>query len=326
MKAVWYEATGPAQKVLTLGEMNRPIAGPGEVLVRLHASGVNPSDVKSRAGLRGPLPFPRVIPHSDGSGIIESAGDGVDQARIGERVWTWNAAWRRPFGTCAEYVTLPADQAVWLPENVSFEEGACLGIPASTAFYGVHADGDVSGQTILVTGGAGAVGHYAIQFAKLGGAKVITTVSSDAKASHARTAGADHVINYRTEPVGETIRALTGGNGVDRVVEVEFGGNLSDIAPILKDGAIVATYGSMAAPNPAIPFYDLMFKNVTLRMYLVYLLSDAARRLTLNGLTKALESGHVSHAIARKFALENTAAAHETVEAASELGNIVVTV
>ncbi|MCR9194443.1 MAG: NADPH:quinone reductase [Hyphomonas sp.] len=326
MKAVWYERTGPAQEVLTLGEMNCPIAGPGEVLVRLHASGVNPSDVKSRAGLRGPVPFPRIIPHSDGAGTIESVGDGVDRARIGERVWTWNAAWRRPFGTCAEYVTLPAHQAVRLPDNTSYEAGACLGIPASTAFYGVHADGDVSGKTVLVTGGAGAVGHYAIQFAKLGGAQVITTVSSDTKGEHARSAGADHVINYRTEPVSETIRELTQGTGVDRVVEVEFGGNLSDVAPILKDGAIVATYGSMAAPNPAIPFYDLMFKNVTLRMYLVYLLNDTARSLTVNGLTKALESGLVSHAIARRFSLENTAAAHESVEAASELGNIVVTV
>ena len=168
--------------------------------------------------------------------------------------------------------------------------------------------------------------HYAIQFARLGGAKVITTVSSDAKAAHARTAGADHIINYRTEPVSDIIRDLTDGNGVDRVVEVEFGGNLSDIAPVLRDGAVIATYGSMAAPNPAIPFYDFMFKNVTLRMFLVYLLSDPARRLTVDGLSSALESGQISHAIARRFALEKTAEAHETVEAASETGNIVVTV
>ena len=326
MKAIWYEATGPAREVLVHGDMDTPVADPGEVLVRMSASGVNPSDVKARAGMRGPVPFPRIIPHSDGAGIIEAVGEGVDRARIGERVWTWNAAWRRPFGTCAEFVTLPASQAVRLPDNTSFEEGACLGIPASTAFYGVHADGSVSGKTVLVTGGAGAVGHYAIQFARLGGAKVITTVSSDAKAAHARTAGAHHIINYRTEPVSDTIRDLTDGKGVDRVVEVEFGGNLSDIAPVLKDGAVIATYGSMAAPNPAIPFYDLMFKNVTLRMFLIYLLSDSARRLTIEGLSAALESGQVSHAIARRFALENTAEAHETVEAASETGNVVVAV
>tara|TARA_R110001606_G_scaffold78191_1_gene180726 strand:+ start:536 stop:1564 length:1029 start_codon:yes stop_codon:yes gene_type:complete len=324
MKAVWYEATGAAQDVLEFGDLPQPVAGPGEVLVRVKTSGVNPSDVKSRAGLRGPIPFPRVIPHSDGAGTIEAVGEGVDTSRIGERVWIWNAAWRRAFGTCSELMAIPSAQAVPLPDNTGFDAGACLGIPASTAYHGVFSDGTVEGQTILVTGGAGAVGHYAIQFAKYGGAQVITTVSGDTKAAHAKTAGADHVINYRTESVHEKVMDLTHGAGVDRVVEVEFGGNLAEIAPVLKAGAVIATYGSMADPNPAIPFYDLMFKNVTLKMYLVYLLSEAARKQTVEGVNAALASGKISHAIAKRVPLKETARAHELVEATSEMGNIII--
>lgn len=324
MKAVWYETTGPAKDVLQFGEMSSPEVGSGEVLVRVSTSGVNPSDVKSRAGLRGPVPFPRVIPHSDGAGIIEAVGEGVDPSRIGERVWIWNAAWRRAFGTCSELLAIPSAQAAPLPDNTGFDAGACLGIPASTAYHGVFSDGLVEGQTILITGGAGAVGHYAIQFAKYGGAQVLTTVSGETKAAHTRTAGADHVINYKTESVHEKIMDLTHGAGVDRVVEVEFGGNLAEVAPVLKAGAVIATYGSMAAPNPAIPFYDLMFKNVTLKMYLVYLLSEAARKQTVEGVNAALASGKISHAIAKRVPLAETARAHELVEAASEMGNIVI--
>lgn len=324
MKAVWYEATGPARDVLRFGNLPPPEVGPGEVLVRIKTSGVNPSDVKSRAGLRGPIPYKRVIPHSDGAGIIEAVGAGVSPSRIGERVWIWNAAWRRAFGTCAELLSIPSEQAVLLPDNTGFEAGACLGIPASTGYHGVFADGPVDGQTILVTGGAGAVGHYAIQFAKYGGAQVITTVSSNLKAAHAMTAGADHVINYKTDSVRENILELTGGAGVDRVIEVEFGGNLAEIAPVLKAGAVIATYGSMANPNPVIPFYDLMFKNVTLRMFLVYLLNECSRKQTMEGINAALTSGKITHAIAECVPLKDAAAAHELVEAASKTGNIVI--
>ena len=197
MKATWYTKTGEVEDVLNYGEMNAPIPIAGEVSVRIYASGINPSDVKTRAGARGPIAFDKVIPHSDGAGIIEAVGEGVDLTRVGERVWIWNGAWKRPFGTCAEYICVPSEQAAPLPINVSFEAGACLGIPASTAYFGVYSDGSVEGKTVLVTGGAGAVGHYAIQFAKLGGAKVITTVSGPEKAAHAQSAGADAVINYR---------------------------------------------------------------------------------------------------------------------------------
>lgn len=326
MKAIWYENTGPANDVLRYGDMDMPQPKTGEVRVRIAASGVNPSDVKSRAGARGPLAFNRVVPHSDGAGIVDAVGEGVDTARIGQKVWIWNGAWKRPMGTCAEYISVPSAQAVHLPGNTDFAAGACLGIPASTAYYGVFADGDIKGKTVLVTGGAGAVGHYAIQFAKYGGAKVITTVSGEAKAAHAKTAGADHIINYKTENVAERLLELTEGQGVDRVVEVEFGGNLPVILPALKAHSVIATYGSMADSTPALPFYNLMFKSVTLRPYLVYLLTQAERSMVVDGLNKALSSGQIVHAIAQTYALKNTAEAHLRVEAGMSVGNVVVAI
>ncbi len=326
MRAAWYEETGIARDVLKVGERPDPVAGPGEVVVRIHASGVNPSDVKARAGARGPIAFPYVIPHSDGAGVIEEVGEGVDASRIGERVWTWNAAWQRKDGTCAEYVCLPAEQAVHLPDGTGFAAGACLGIPALTAAYGVYADGEVAGKTVLVTGGAGAVGHYAIQFAKWGGAQVLTTVSGEAKAGLASHAGADNVINYREQDVAQAVLEATVGKGVDRIVEVEFGGNLDATRQIIRAGGTIATYGSMADPNPAIPFYDLMFKNITLRMFLVYLLQGEARSGTIARVNRALDEGALQHTIAHSFALEEIVAAHEAVEAGSKIGNVVVTV
>src|ERR1700733_8936726 len=234
MRAAYYELLGPASDVIQVGERATPQPGPGEVRIRIYASGVNPSDVKTRAGARGPISYPYVIPLSDGAGVIDAIGSGVSPSRIGERVWTWNAAWRRPFGTCAEFVCLPSQQAVSLPLNTEFAAGACLGIPAMTACHAALGDGPLAGQTVLVTGGAGAVGHYAIQFAKWSGARVITTVSSAAKSQHAKTAGADHVINYREQNVVAAIKELTAGGGVDRIVEVEFGGNLPVSNQVLK--------------------------------------------------------------------------------------------
>lgn len=326
MRAVWYETTGPAAQVLRLGEMETPQPGPGEVRVRLSASGVNPSDVKSRDGLRGPIAFPRVIPHSDGAGEIDAVGEGVSPARIGERVWVWNAAYRRAFGTCAEYVCLPEAQAVSMPKGTSFEAGACLGIPASTACHAVFADGDVAGQTVLVTGGAGAVGHYAIQLARWGGAKVIATVSGPEKAKAAEAAGAHAVVNYREGDVAAAILAANHGKPVDRVVEVEFGGNLPVISAVIGEGGVIAAYGSMADAEPKLPFYPLMFRNVTLRMLIVYLLSSPERARMLARLDAALEEGALSHAIAATFDLADSAKAHEAVESGKLIGNAVITI
>jgi NADPH2:quinone reductase len=324
MRAVWYEEIGPAAQVLKFGEIADPTPGPGEVRVRLRASGVNPSDVKMRAGSRGAIAYPRVIPHSDGAGEIDAVGEGVDAGRIGERVWLWNAAWKRANGTCAELVCLPGHQAVVLPANTDWQAGACLGIPASTACHAVFADGEVKGQTVLVTGGAGAVGHYAIQLARWGGARVIATVSGDEKAEAAKRAGAHAVINYRAGNVAEAILEANGGQGINRIVEVEFGGNLAVSNAVLSTGGVIAAYGSTANMTPELPFRAMMFNHTTLRMILVYALSIQERTSVIDRLTRALDSGVLSHAIAAKFDLSDAIEAHRVVEASQLIGNAVV--
>ncbi|MHC8508276.1 MAG: NADPH:quinone reductase [Rhodospirillales bacterium] len=326
MRAVWYEKGGPAAEVLHAGETGVPAPAPGEVLIRVHASGVNPSDVKNRSGVRGAPPFARIIPHSDGAGVIEAAGEGVDAARIGERVYICNAQFKRPFGTCAEYCAAPAAMAVPLPENLSFAEGACLGIPAMTAHRCVFADGPVAGQTVLVTGGAGTVGRLAVQFAKRGGAHVIATVSGPEKAAHAASAGADATVNYKQGDAIDAILEATGGCGVDRIVEVEFGGNLAQTRGVLKPNGIVAAYGSAAAPEPALPFYPMMFDAQTVRTVLVYILPKDARRAAAAGIADAAKDGALDCAIAAEYPLAQTAAAHEAVEAGVRLGAVIVTV
>jgi len=289
-------------------------------------SGVNPSDVKARAGARGTLTYPCVIPHSDGAGIIDAIGSEVDPGRIGQRVWSWNAAWRRPFGTCAEFVCLPSEQAVPLPSNTGFDAGACLGIPAMTACHAALGDGPLGGQTVLVTGGAGAVGHYAIQFAKWSGARVIATVSGAAKSLHASAAGADHVINYRQQDVAAVIEKLTAGAGVERIIEVEFGGNLAVSNRVLKPGGAIAAYGSAAVPMPSLPFYPMMFNHTTLHMLLVYALTPSQRRRACGLINDALEAGALRSHVGAHFSLDDTAQAHVAVEAGSVIGNVVVTV
>ena len=324
MKAVWYEQIGAADDVLTHGNIDDPEVNDGEVLVRIRTSGVNPSDVKTRAGARGELQFPRIIPHSDGAGYIKAVGNGVDKNRIGERVWLWNGAFGRAFGTCAEYISLPANQAVGMPENSTFEAGACMGIPASTAYHGVFSGGSVKNKTMLVTGGAGAVGHYAIQLAKWDGAEVITTVSGPEKGLAAEEAGADLVVNYKTDDVVEAVNNFTNGEGVDRIVEVEFGGNLSVSEQIIKTNGVIAAYGSVAVGNPELPFYNLMFKSAVLKMYLIYIVPGEARMKIIEGLTKALSENALVHQIAKSFDLTETIQAHKTVEADKLIGNTVI--
>jgi NADPH2:quinone reductase len=326
MKAAYYDRNGPADEVLQVAELPMPAPGPGEVLVRLKASGVNPSDVKSRAGLRAKMAYPRVVPHSDGAGVIEAVGAGIDPARVGERVWLWNGQWQRPFGTAAEYIALPSFQAPHLPDGVPYEAGACLGIPAMTAHRCVFADGPVAGQTILVTGGAGAVGHYAVQLARWGGATVIATVSGADKAAHAREAGADHVVNYKTDDVAQRVKEITKGQGVDRVIEVEFGGNLQTTLACLKANGVIAAYASSAVMEPKLPFYPMMFQGITLRTVLVYILPEAARRQSIQDINQALVQGALVHAIAETYPLDRIVAAHEVVESGLGIGNVVVSI
>ena len=327
MLAVTYHRVGPANEVLSLSEIETPSAEAGEVRVKLATSGVNPSDVKSRAGVRNKtLPFPLIVPHSDGAGVIDQVGKGVDAARIGERVWVWNAAWARPMGTAAQYVTLPSQQAVTLPDGIDFSAGACLGIPALTAYHAVALDGGVKGKSVLVTGGAGAVGHYAIQFAKLGGAeRVIATVSSDAKGAIALDAGADSFINYKTEDVAQRCLALTSGRGIDRIIEVDLAANIqSDLAALRTDGEIVV-YGS-GAPEIAVPFFASILKNTRLHFFIVYNLNATDRASALAEVTRLLRENKLKHRIAARMPLSKAAEAHRLVESGEAIGNVVLDV
>jgi len=324
MRAAWYTKTGAAAEVLEIGESATPEPGPGEVRVRLHASGVNPSDVKSRRGRPDrPMAFPRIVPHSDGAGVIDALGAGVPEGRLNERVWVWNAQWQRPDGTAADYVVLPAEQAVALPEGTDFAAGACLGIPALTAWRAVTLAGPPAGRTILVAGGAGAVGHYAIQIAKLKGARVLTTVSSPDKAAEARAAGADAVIDYRREDVAARVRELTGGDGVDLVAEVDLGGNAALLPQVLRLGGTAAVYGSNT-PEVTLPFGAYLFRDIALCFFLVYELADPVRRDGIAELTEMLRAGRLQHRIAARFPLERIAAAHEAVESGRVTGHVIV--
>lgn len=311
MRACFYEDIGAARDVLRTGDVPVPECGPGEVRVKLATSGVNPVDVKLRAGRK--QPWPQVIPHSDGAGTIDQAGDGVDEARIGERVWIWNAQWKRPFGTAAEYIVLPSAQAVTLPDKVNFAEGACLGIPAMTAFHAVER-AMRSGKTLLVSGGAGAVGHYAIQFAKLSGATVITTVSSAEKAKIAREAGADHVIDYKTENVGERVMALTDKRGADAVVELNITANAKLLPTVLRPKGSVVVYG-IAGPDLVLPAQFCLSNSIGFQFFLVFELDAAERASAVAGISSALAQGKLINRVdPRKFSLADTAAAHEAVE------------
>ncbi|MES2936383.1 MAG: NADPH:quinone reductase [Pseudomonadota bacterium] len=325
MKAAFYERTGPAREVLQVADMAMPEPAAGEVRVRIQWSGVNPSDVKSRGGLRSTtLPFPRIIPHSDGMGTIDAVGDGVPRARIGQRVWTWNAAWGRPHGTACEAVCLPQAQAVHLPDNTSGEAGACLGIPALTALHAVLMDGGVAGKTVLVAGGAGAVGHYAVQMAsQLGAARVITSVSTPQKAELARAAGADDVVLYKDEPLAERVAALTGGRGVDRIIELDFGVNAAADLEMLRSGGECVVYGSSATPLQ-LPFFPLLAKNLQLKFFIVYHLGAADRERATGTLTRMLARGTLAHSIAARLPLAEIAAAHEMVERGAATGNVVL--
>src|SRR5262245_6853247 len=273
MRAAWYERTGAAADVLKIGDLPVPEPGPGEVRVRVVASGLNPTDVKARVR-PGSMPGPRVIPHQDGAGVIDKVGPGVPAGRVGERVWLYIVQWQREWGTAAEFTVVPARLAVTLPANTTFAEGACLGIPAVTAHRCLFADGPIGGLTVLVTGGAGAVGNYAVQLAKWAGATVIATVSSAEKAAVAVAAGADHTVNYRTDDAAAEILRLTGGAGVDRIVDVDFGGNVAVSARVIKTNGVVASYASMGDPEPKLPFYALMAKNAAVRPVLIYTMPE----------------------------------------------------
>ena len=322
MRAAWYESNGSARDVLRVGDMPKPEPASGEVLVRVHVSGVNPSDVKSRAGR--PLAGPKVVPHSDGAGVIEAVGKDVPAARIGERVWLWNGQWKRAFGTAAEFIALPAEQAVRLPDAVDFAAGACLGIPALTAMHAVNLHDPLEGKTLLVTGAASAVGHYATQIATARGARIIGTASAE-RSGHALDAGAVAAIDYKTEDVVRRVHDLTSGKGADGIIDMDF----SSTAAMLSGGVLaphgkLVGYGSNRRGDNALPFGDILFKSLTLQFFLVYELLTVERRAAIAALDGMLETRSLTHAIGVRFALDDIVAAHETIELGHTAGNTVI--
>lgn len=311
MKAALYDATGTARDVLKVTEAERPEPGPGEVRVRVHVSGVNPTDVKTRSGAT-PRPIEGFqIPHQDGAGVIDAVGPGVDPARTGQRVWLWFAAAGRKWGTAAEWTVVPERQAVPLPGNADLELGASLGVPAMTAHRCLFADGPVAGRTVLVAGGAGAVGHYAIELAKRAGARVVTTVSSAEKGDLARRAGADLVVNYRDEDVAGRVRPFA--ERVDRVVEVALGANLEADLALSGPETVIVTYAAQPQ-DPVLPVRACMTANVTLRFVLLYGVPAPALGQAAADVTAALTAGDLTPLPVHRFALEDIVAAHEAVE------------
>lgn len=312
MKAAVYRQRGAAQHVLTVEELPDPMPGPGEVRVRVHASGVNPTDWKSRSADL-PMAFEYQIPNQDGAGVIDAVGEGVDAGRVGERVWLFHAALNRVNGTAAQYTVIPSDQAVPLPEAVSFSQGAGLAIPYITAYGCLYLDGPIKDRTILIAGGAGAVGHAAIELAKFDGANVITTVSSPEKAELAKAAGADVVVNYRDADAIDQIKAAA-PSGVDRIIEVALGANLDVDLAVLKPAGSIITYAAEPTGDPHIPVRRLMTDNVTLHFILVYNFTQTQIDDAVAGVSKALAAGALTPLPEVHFTLDQTAQAHLAVE------------
>ena len=326
MRAAWYTRFGTAAEVLEVGDMPDPIPGPGEVRVRLAASGINPSDVKSRAGQVRPLAAARVVPHNDGAGTIDLVGPGVSGELLGRRVWTFNAAYRRPMGTAAQFVCLPLELTAPLPDALDFQRGACLGVPAMTAHRCVFVHGPVAGKTVLVTGGGGVVGNIAVQMAAWAGARVIATAGSPASLEHARAAGAHEVVDYRDDDAYRTIGQLTQGRGVDLIVEVDLAANAAPSIEILAPGATVACYASPSDRQPRIPFYAWAAKSIHLACILVYEMTDEQRDRAVADIGAWGASGVCKLAVAAVLPLNEIVRAHEIVEGGRKVGQVVLDV
>ena len=324
MRAVWYDRQGPASEVIVTGELPTPEPGTGQVRVRLEASGVNPADTYRRRGAVPPE-YPRVIPNSDGAGVIDKTGDGIPQAWVGKRVWLYNGQRNgRWMGTAAEYIALDADLVTELPDEVSFAQGATLGIPAMTAHGCVFAAGPVQGKTLLITGGAGAVGHYAVQLAAWAGARVIATVSSADKAERARAGGAADTINYRSEDVAAVVKDLTQGVGVDHVVDVDLGGNLAAALASVRENGSIAYYATNGALKAEIDLRGLMARNLTVRGFVLPTSPHANRKRAQQDLAAFIRTPGRILSVAGAFPLYETAAAHMSVEAGGKIGTVVV--
>jgi len=325
MLAGLYFQFGDARDVLQVNTIEAPEPLKGQVKVKLLTSGVNPSDYKMRLGAR-PLTGPFQIPGSDGAGIIEGIGEGVSPERLGQRVWVFNAAYHRPFGTSAQYTVVENWMAQELPKQLNYSQGACLGIPVMTAYRCLFSDGPIEGKTIYIVGGAGVVAHYAIQLAKWGGAKVITSVSSQEKGAVAKQAGADEIIHYREQDVVTEILRMTNQEGVDRIIEVDFGANLAKTAQILRPGGVSVMYAISSQPELPLNIMSLMAKNITLRFTLVYSISDLERESVIQGIAQWLEQTQPIFNVAHQFELKDIVQAHELVESGKKIGHVLLTI
>jgi len=325
MKAVWFEKFGPAAEVLQQGELPTPEPAAGEVLIQLQSSGINPSDVKKRAGSSPTLlDNGWVVPHSDGAGVITAVGTGVSPDRIGQRVWVYQAQHGRNLGTAAEYLAIDQRRAALLPENTRMEEGACLGIPAMTAHRCVFADGSVEGQSVLVTGGAGRVGFYAIQWAAQSGARVIATASNEADAEACKQAGAVAVVNHREAGWAQQAVRANDGRKLDRAVDVDFGANLPALLDLLRTSGTIASYASMTNTEPRLPFYRMMYMDITVRLVLVYEMPESAKQAAIRDITQWLQEGRLQHRVAHVLPLEQIAQAHGLIEQGKVRGCVVL--
>jgi len=326
MRAAFYRNYGNARDVFEVGELPTPDPGPGEVSVRVAFSGVNPSDINRRRGIRQRLENPLIVPHNDGAGVIERVGTGVDAKRIGERVWLWNGQRDgRTMGTCSEYFTGPEKYAVPLPENLSLEEGACLGVPAVTAYTSLFEAGPLDGLDVLVTGAAGAVGHYAVQMARLAGAaQVFGTVSGDAKAAHAAKAGIDHVLNYRVDDIVDRIMEVTNGKGVERISEVNFFGNLHTMTKVTGPSCSVGIYGAGGQIDGVVDILPFIFRHVSLRFIQCNIIPKPLRDAATRGITHWATEGCLVHTVGEIYDLDEISEAHEAVEGGQVIGNDLV--
>lgn len=326
MRAAVFENSGPAREVLRIRDLPEQKPGAGEVRVRLSRSGVNPTDVKVRGGAPGrKAAFPLIVPHHDGAGVVEETGPGASRLRAGDRVWVFGAQNGRPFGTAAEHVVLPERNVVPLPDALSFDDGACLGVPPMTAHAAVFGETSPSGMRVLVTGGAGNVGRYAIQMARHAGARVIATASSPAKAEIARAAGAETTVDYRAPDAGSRILAATQGRGVDLAIDVDTTANIRMIADVLADGGRVVSYGS-AGLAADVPVRDLRQKNATVRFLNILRLPSERLTAIATDVSRLCAAGALTHPVAATFPLSEIAAAHELVESGKAVGRVLVAI
>ncbi|MEX0695735.1 MAG: NADPH:quinone reductase [Rhodospirillales bacterium] len=328
MKAIQFSEAGAANKVLKEVTMDTQAPGPDDVRVRVAYAAVNPTDAKRRSSGRELGSFSPIVTGNDGAGVIEAVGANVDPAMIGKNVWIFGAQAGRPMGTTAEYCTLPVWMAPLLPDNASLLEGACLGVPAVTAYYSIYSDGPVEGKTVMVSGGGGRVGSYAVQMAKLGGANVIALVGTAENEAYVKTLGADHVINYRNDDVVARVMEITDGRGLDHLSEVAFGANVALFPEIMAQRGVITAYSSDAVEQPVLPFLPLMFKNVTMRPFTIYSLGKETQCQVFQAINTMLARGQLQHRVSAKhpFTLGGVIAAHEMIEANKSAGVCIIEV